>query len=90
MLLPDQPGGMPHLAVAAGKDGNMYLMNEDSLGGHSSATNNVLGTYPIGRVLVRRILFSGSERRVSPCSFERRLRGLWCGSWQLLRAPRWA
>jgi hypothetical protein len=48
MLLPDQRGSIPHLAVAAGKDGNMYLMNEDSLGGHSTASNNVLGTYPIG------------------------------------------
>jgi hypothetical protein len=48
MVLPDQPGAIPHLAVAAGKDGNMYLMNEDSLGGHSSSTNNVLGTYAIG------------------------------------------
>jgi hypothetical protein len=48
MLLPDQPGKVAHLAVAAGKDGNMYLMNEDSLGGHSTTTNNVLGTYQIG------------------------------------------
>jgi hypothetical protein len=47
MVLPDQPGSIPHLAVAAGKDGNMYLMNEDSLGGYSSSTNNVLGTYQI-------------------------------------------
>jgi hypothetical protein len=47
MVLPDQPGSIPHLAVAAGKDGNMYLMNEDHLGGHS-AKNNVLGVYSIG------------------------------------------
>jgi hypothetical protein len=48
MVLPDQPGSFPHLAVAAGKDGNMYFMNEDSLGGYSTTRNNVLGTYPIG------------------------------------------
>ncbi len=48
MVLPDQPGTYPHLAVAAGKDGNMYFMNEDSLGGYSPITNNVLGTYLIG------------------------------------------
>jgi hypothetical protein len=47
MVLPDQPGAITHLAVAAGKDGNMYLMNEDSLGGHSPK-NNVLGVYSIG------------------------------------------
>jgi hypothetical protein len=49
MVLPDQPGSTPHLAVAAGKDGNMFFMNEDHLGGYSPTKNNVLGTYPVGR-----------------------------------------
>jgi len=48
LVLPDQPGSTPHLAVAAGKDGNLYFMNEDDLGGYSSTRNNVLGTYSIG------------------------------------------
>ena len=48
MVLPDQPGSTPHLAVAAGKDGNMYFMNEDDLGGYSANKNNILGTYRIG------------------------------------------
>jgi hypothetical protein len=33
LLLPDQPGPLPHLAVAAGKDGRMFIMNRDHLGG---------------------------------------------------------
>ena len=48
MVLPDQTGTYPHLAVAAGKNGSMYLMNEDDLGGYSAKKNNVLGTYGIG------------------------------------------
>ena len=48
MLLPDQPGGIAHLAVAAGKNGNMYLMNENALGGYSTTGNNVLDTVQIG------------------------------------------
>ncbi len=48
LVLPDQPGSTPHLAVAAGKDGNMYFMNEDNLGGYSPNQNNVLGTYQVG------------------------------------------
>jgi hypothetical protein len=36
-LLPDQPGATPHLAVAAGKDGIMYLIDRDSLMGGTSA-----------------------------------------------------
>jgi len=48
MVLPDQPGSLPHLAVAAGKFGNLYLLNEDALGGYSTTKDNVLGTYQIG------------------------------------------
>jgi hypothetical protein len=48
LVLPDQPGSTPHLAVAAGKTGAMFLMNEDHLGGFSTLKNNVLGTYQIG------------------------------------------
>lgn len=48
MVLPDQSGSIPHLAVAAGKVGSMFFMNEDDLGGFSTQTNNVLGTYNIG------------------------------------------
>ena len=64
MLLPDQPGSIPHLAVAAGKDGNMYFMNEDSLGGHSSTTNNVLGTYQIGNCWCGESYFNDGQARV--------------------------
>ncbi|HZW92554.1 MAG TPA: hypothetical protein VFF64_06245 [Candidatus Eremiobacteraceae bacterium] len=48
LVLPDQPGSMPHLAVAAGKYGTMYFMNEDKLGGYSTTKNNVLGSYGVG------------------------------------------
>jgi hypothetical protein len=48
MVLPDQPGAIPNIAVAAGKDGRMFVMNEQNLGGYSPNSNNVLGTYEIG------------------------------------------
>ncbi len=48
LVLPDQPGPTPHLAVAAGKAGMMFLMNEDNLGGYSTLENNVLGSYGVG------------------------------------------
>jgi hypothetical protein len=47
MVLPDQPGSFPHLAVAAGKDGQMYFMNEDNLGGYSTTKNHVFGAYSV-------------------------------------------
>jgi hypothetical protein len=48
MILPDQPGFVPHLAVAAGKDGDMYFMNEDNLGGYSPTADDVIDTHFIG------------------------------------------
>jgi protocatechuate 3,4-dioxygenase beta subunit len=32
LLLPDQPGPFPHLMVAAGKEGTIYLVNRDNMG----------------------------------------------------------
>jgi fibronectin type 3 domain-containing protein len=40
--LPDQPGPFPHLAIAAGKNGNIYVVNRDNMGKYSSTSNNVL------------------------------------------------
>jgi len=48
MVLPDQPGSIPHLAVATGKIGSMFLMNADSLGGYSTKKNNVIAAYNAG------------------------------------------
>jgi hypothetical protein len=61
LLLPDQPGSTPHLGVAAGKDGNMYFMNEDNLGGYSAKKNNVLGTYQIGGCWCGQSYFIGAD-----------------------------
>jgi hypothetical protein len=48
LVLPDQPGSTRHLAVAVGKVGTMFLMNEDNLGGYSTLKNNVIATYSVG------------------------------------------
>jgi hypothetical protein len=62
MLLPDQPGTHPRLAVAAGKIGEMYLMDRDNLGGYNPAgANNVLGTYDIGGCYCGPSYFAGAD-----------------------------
>jgi hypothetical protein len=48
LVIPAQAGTTPHMAVAAGKTGSMYLLNRDNMGGYSATGNNVLGTYSIG------------------------------------------
>ncbi len=43
MLLPDpQAGPNPHLAIACGKTGTIYLLNRDNLGHFSATTDNVV------------------------------------------------
>jgi len=61
LVLPDQAGSIPHLAVAAGKDGDMYFMNENDLGGFSSTKNNVLGTYQIGHCYCGESYFTNAK-----------------------------
>ena len=44
MLLPDMTdanGTVRHLAVGAGKDGNLYVVNRDNMGKFSSVGNNI-------------------------------------------------
>ncbi len=42
MLLPDQPGAFPHLAVMIGKGGTLYLLNRDNLGQYNSTADQVV------------------------------------------------
>jgi len=42
MLLPPQGGSFPDLAVAAGKDGNLYLLNRDAMSLSGPSTDAVL------------------------------------------------
>jgi len=61
MVLPDQGGNIPHLAVAAGKEGTMFLMNEDNLGGYSAFKDNVLGSYWVGHCWCGQSYFVDSD-----------------------------
>jgi hypothetical protein len=42
LILPNQSGPYPHLAVQLGKSGNVYLLNRDNLGGFNSASNKIV------------------------------------------------
>lgn len=64
MVLPDQGGLRPRLAVAAGKDGNMYLLDRDDLGGLSTSSTpatNVGPAYPVGSCWCGPSYFVGSD-----------------------------
>jgi hypothetical protein len=42
LLLPDQPGNHPHLMVGGGKEGTIYLMDRDNLGGYNSGGDAIV------------------------------------------------
>ncbi|MGA2047530.1 MAG: hypothetical protein ABSG96_07545 [Terracidiphilus sp.] len=44
MVLPEQGGRFPHIAVAAGKDGRLFVLDRDNMGGNhtTDVPNNVL------------------------------------------------
>lgn len=47
LILPDQPGTLPHLAVIAGLEGTIYLLNRDGLGGYTpGGPDNVVQEMP--------------------------------------------
>jgi hypothetical protein len=61
LVLPVQPGMYPHLAVAAGKVGQMYLLDRDSLGGYSTRADKVFGRVPIGLCWCGQSYFQGAD-----------------------------
>jgi len=58
LLLPPQAGPIPNLAVAAGKEGNMFLLNQANLGGFSSTNSGIVGVVGIGRCFCGQSYFS--------------------------------
>ena len=48
VLLPTQTGPVPHLAVTFDKSGMLYLLNRDSLGGYSGASNTAWQSFNVG------------------------------------------
>jgi hypothetical protein len=53
IVLPDQPGDHPHLLVGAGKDGRIFLMDRDAMGGLNNPPNGpdlVVQELPTGTI----------------------------------------
>jgi hypothetical protein len=58
LLLPPQDGPIPNLAVAAGKEGTMFLLNQSALGGFTSTNSGIVGAFSIGPCLCGQSYFS--------------------------------
>jgi len=62
MVLPDQAGSLPHLAVAGGKDGRAFLLNRDKMGGYTpGGPDQVLQTVSMGGCWCGPAYFVGSD-----------------------------
>jgi hypothetical protein len=42
LILPDQPGPVPHLLVGGGKTATIYLVDRDSMGGYGPGSDNIV------------------------------------------------
>lgn len=62
LVLPDQAGNIPHLAVAGGKDGRAFLLNRDHLGGYTQGgPDKVVQTFSSGGCWCGPAYFVGSD-----------------------------
>jgi outer membrane protein assembly factor BamB len=62
LLIPTQSGPIPNLAVALGKDGRMFLMNQQNLGKFTpGGPDKVLGTFPISQCWCVESYYKGSD-----------------------------
>jgi hypothetical protein len=48
MILPDNSSSHPHLLMGAGKDGHIFLLDRDAMGGFNSDHNNVVQEFKSG------------------------------------------
>jgi hypothetical protein len=64
LLLPTQAGPIPNLAVAAGKEGVMYLLNQASLGGFTSTNRGIVTAVAIGACFCGESYFSSGVPHV--------------------------
>ncbi len=62
LVLPNQSGSLPHLAVAGGKDGRAFLLNRDNLGSYvQGGPNNVVQTVNQGGCWCGPAYYVGSD-----------------------------
>jgi hypothetical protein len=48
ILVDQATGPVPHLVIGGGKDGRLFLLNRDAMGGFSSTANNVRQSFSLG------------------------------------------
>jgi Bacterial Ig-like domain (group 1)/Invasin, domain 3 len=47
IILPDQDGPFPHVAIASGKQGTIYVLNRDNMGLYGVSNNQILQEIPL-------------------------------------------
>lgn len=60
-VLTDLPGTYPHVALAAGKQGILYMLNRDNMGHHHNPDTGVINTYTIDGCWCALNYFTGSD-----------------------------
>jgi hypothetical protein len=63
-ILVDQPGSIPHLLVGGGKEGKLYVLNRDNLGG--SGDSNAVQSFSIGNGIYATAAFWQNTLYIAP------------------------
>jgi hypothetical protein len=63
-ILVDQPGSVPHLLVGGGKEGKLYVLNRDNLGG--SGDSNAVQSFSIGNGIYATAAFWQNTLYIAP------------------------
>jgi hypothetical protein len=66
VLVDQTTGPVPHLAIGGGKEGNLFMLNRDNLGGFNSSTNKVVQTINLGNSMYATPVFWQNNLYVVP------------------------
>jgi hypothetical protein len=68
ILVDPSSGPVPHLAVGGGKDGNLFLLNRDNLGGNSSNDGGAVQAFSVGNMIFCTAAFWQNTLYLGPIS----------------------
>jgi hypothetical protein len=68
ILVDSSSGPVPHLAIGGGKDGNMFLLNRDNLGGNSSNDGGAVQAFSVGNMIFATPAFWQNTLYLGPIS----------------------
>jgi hypothetical protein len=87
ILVDPSSGPVPHLAIGGGKDGKMFLLNRDNLGGNSNNDGGAVQAFSVGNMIFATPAFWQNTLYLGPITDHVKSYALNTGSGQFNTAP---